>query len=104
VIARSISGASRMLTGLNSTPNDCAAAWSAPYAPGGQGGIPNDRHTSHARSDLFEQLQPFPADQQARGGAAALGLSVDVAEVSAVSELDAVFERRGNPLMLPQSV
>ena len=26
------------------------------------GGIPKDRHSRHARRDLLEQLQPFPAD------------------------------------------
>src|SRR5262245_60946091 len=26
------------------------------------GGIPKDRHTHHARRDLLEQFQPFPAD------------------------------------------
>ena len=28
---------------------------------GGYGGIPKDRHSRHARRDLLEQLQPFPA-------------------------------------------
>ena len=29
--------------------------------PGGYGGIPKDRRARHARRDLLEQLQPFPA-------------------------------------------
>ena len=29
--------------------------------PDGYRGIPKDRHSRHARRDLFEQLQPFPA-------------------------------------------
>ena len=29
---------------------------------GGCGGIPKNRHSRHARRDLLEQLQPFPAD------------------------------------------
>ena len=29
--------------------------------PGGYGGIPKDRRSRHARRDLLEQLQPFPA-------------------------------------------
>ena len=33
----------------------------APLAdPGRYGGIPNDSYSLHARSDLLEQLQPFP--------------------------------------------
>jgi hypothetical protein len=30
------------------------------WASGGQGGIPNDRRSCHARRDLLEQLEPFP--------------------------------------------
>ena len=61
-MARSISAASRTLTGLTSTPSDGAAAWIAPNWP-----IPpiwpdrKDRHACHAGRDLLEQLQPFPA-------------------------------------------
>ncbi len=34
----------------------------APQAdPGGYGGIPNDPRSRHARRDLLEQFQPFPA-------------------------------------------
>ena len=29
--------------------------------PGGDGRIPQDRHPRHARRDLLEQFQPFPA-------------------------------------------
>ena len=63
-MARSISPASRTSTGLNSTPNDGAAAWirAELAAPGGYGRIPKDRRSRHAGRDLFEQLQPFPAD------------------------------------------
>ena len=62
--ARSISPASRMSTGLTSTPNGGATDWIAAQLadPGGDGGIPQDRRARHARRDLFEQLQPFPAD------------------------------------------
>ena len=62
VIARSISPASRASTGLTSTPNDGATAWIAPNWPVPEvRRIPKDRRSRHARRDLFEQLQPFPA-------------------------------------------
>jgi hypothetical protein len=32
--------------------------------PAGESGIPKDRHSRHAGRDLFEQLQPFPADAE----------------------------------------
>src|SRR5262249_17320820 len=43
--------------------------------PGGYGGIAEDRRARHARRDLFEQFQPFPAQSifelhEARGVAA----------------------------------
>ena len=60
--ARSISPASRTLSG---SPPARARAPRLDYAeladPGGYGGIPNDRCALHARCDLLEQLQPFPA-------------------------------------------
>ena len=43
--------------------------------PGGYGGIPKDRRSRHARRDLLEQLQPFPAhavfERDKTGGVAA---------------------------------
>src|SRR5262249_49202182 len=43
--------------------------------PAALGGIPQYRYPRHARRDLFEQLQPFPADavfeQEETGGVAA---------------------------------
>ena len=49
-----------------STPprSDGATDWIAPNwpIPDGDGRIPNDRRSRHARRDLLEQLQPFPAD------------------------------------------
>ncbi len=63
VTARSISPASRTPTGLSSTPNDGATAMIAPNCPmpPGIGGIPQYRRSRHARRDLLEQPQPFPA-------------------------------------------
>ena len=62
--ARSISPASRTLTGLTSTLSDGATAWMAPNwaRPEANGGIPKHRRARHVRRDLLEQLQPFPAD------------------------------------------
>ena len=61
--ARSISPASRTLTGLTSTPSDGATAWMTANwpIPAAMAGIPKDRHSRHARRDLLEQFQPFPA-------------------------------------------
>ena len=69
-MARSISPASRTSTGRNSTPNDGATAWIAAElaAPGRQGRITQDRCSRHARGNLFEQLQPFPARCHIRTG------------------------------------
>ena len=63
-MARSISPASRTLTGLNSTPNDGATAWMAPNwaIPDGYGGIPKDGARVTRGAICFEQFQPFPAD------------------------------------------
>ena len=63
-MARSISPASRTLTGVTSTPSDGAAAWIAPNwpVPAAYGGIPKDRHARHVGRDLLEQFQPFAAD------------------------------------------
>ncbi len=60
---RSISPASRTSTGLNSTPNDGATAWTAPNCPipEAMAGSPMHRRPRHAGRDLFEQLQPFYA-------------------------------------------
>ncbi len=75
--ARSISPASRMLTGLTSTLSDGATAWMTPnwLVPVALGGIPKDRRPRHARRDLLEQLQPFPAhavfERHETGGVAA---------------------------------
>ena len=56
------SPASRTLTGLTSTPRRRHSLDNAELAgPGGYGGIPKDRRARHARRDLLEQLQPFPA-------------------------------------------
>ena len=62
-MARSISPASRILTGLTSTPSDGATAWIAPNwpVPVAMDGIPKDRHSRHAGRDLLEQFQPFSA-------------------------------------------
>src|SRR5262249_12193030 len=64
LMPRSISSASRVPIGINSTPNDCAAPCSAPNwpSPAGVGQLPNDRHSLHVGRDLLEQFQPFPAD------------------------------------------
>ena len=61
--ARSISPASRTLTGFTSTLSDGATAWMAANwpIPEAMVGIPKDRRSRHARRDLLEQLQPFPA-------------------------------------------
>ena len=63
VTARSISPASRTLIGLTSIPNDGATDWMTANwpIPAVYGGIPKDRRSRHARRDLFEQFQPFPA-------------------------------------------
>src|SRR5215467_8996186 len=36
--------------------------------PGGDGGIPNDRHSLQVRCDVLEQFQPFGADAEFIGG------------------------------------
>ena len=75
--SRSISPASRTLTGVNSIPNDGATIWMAPNCPIPEaiGGIAKDRRSRHARRDLFEQLQPFSAqavlERRETGGVAA---------------------------------
>ena len=50
VTARSISPASRTLTGLTSTPSDGATDWMTANwpIPAGYGGIPKDRRPRHA--------------------------------------------------------
>ena len=60
--ARSISPASRTSTGLTSIPSDGATAWITANWPIPRcGWIPKDCRSRHARRDLLEQLQPFPA-------------------------------------------
>ena len=48
---------------LNSIPNDGAAEWMAPNTSNLRdiSGVPQDPRTRHARRDLSEQFQPFPA-------------------------------------------
>ena len=66
-----------MLTGLTSTLSDGATAWMAANWPVPEAwvGIPKDRRSRHARRDLLEQLQPFPAhavfESHETGGVAA---------------------------------
>ena len=62
-MARSISPASRTLTGITSTLTDGATARIAPNwpIPAGDRGIAKDRHSRQVWRDLFEQFQPFPA-------------------------------------------
>ena len=61
--ARSISLASRTLTGLTSTRADGATDWIAANWPiPDVAGIPNDRDALDARRDLFQQFQPFSAE------------------------------------------
>ena len=62
--ARSISPASRMLIGFTSTLSDGATAWMTANWPVPEdiAWVPKDRRSRHARRDLLEQLQPFPAD------------------------------------------
>src|SRR5262249_1572351 len=64
VMPRSISLASRTPTGRNSTPQLRGSGLNGAHlsGPAGLGGIPQYRYPRHARRDLFEQLQPFPAD------------------------------------------
>ena len=76
-MARSISPASRTLIGLTSTPSDGATVWMAANwpIPAAMRWIPKDRRARHARRDLLEQFQPFPAhavfEQGKTGGVAA---------------------------------
>ena len=62
-MARSISPASRTLTGLTSTPSDGATAWIAPNwpIPAAMAGSRRTAARVTPRRDLFEQFQPFPA-------------------------------------------
>jgi hypothetical protein len=57
---RSISPVSRMLTGVTSTLSGGATAWMAPNWAFPEGLAAFNRHPHHTRSDLLEQLQPFP--------------------------------------------
>ena len=61
--ARSISPASRTLIGAHLHPERRRHGLDRGKLadPGGYGGITNDGRSRHTRRDLFEQLQPFPA-------------------------------------------
>ena len=63
-MARSISAASRTLTGLTSTPSDGATAWMMANwpIPAVMAGSRRIAARVTPRRDLLEQLQPFPAD------------------------------------------
>jgi hypothetical protein len=62
VMARSISGASRRLTALTSTPSEGDGLDDGELADSGcYGGVSNDGRTRHARRDLLEHLQPLAA-------------------------------------------
>ena len=82
-----------MLTGLNSTPSDGATAWMTANwpMPGAMVGIPKDRRSRHARRDLFEQFQPFPAhavfeNHKAGGVAARPRQAIDVAGADRIGD------------------
>src|SRR5215467_230915 len=62
--ARSISPTSRVSIALNSTADEDALDLNRCELAdtGGECGIPKDRRARHVGRDLFEQLQPFPAD------------------------------------------
>ena len=74
---RSISGASRTLIGLTSTPSDGAAELIAPHwpVPEPMRSIPKNCHPRHPWRDLLEQPQPLRAEtvieQHKAGGVAA---------------------------------
>ena len=93
VMARSISPASRTSIGRNSTPSDGASGLDCSQlpAPGCDRGIPQHRHSRHARSDLFQQLQPFSAHAifelcEARGVAARARKALDEAGPDGVDD------------------
>jgi hypothetical protein len=59
--------------------------------PGGYGGIPKDRRSRHARRDLLEQIQPFPAQaifilDKAGGVAARPRQAIDEAGADRISD------------------
>ena len=59
--------------------------------PGGYGGIPKDRRSCHARCDLLEQFQPFPAQaifilDKARGVAARPREAIDEARANRIGD------------------
>ena len=60
-MARSISAASRRLTGIDLHPE--RRRYRLDHGkladPGGYGGIPKHRRPRHGRRDLLEQFQPF---------------------------------------------
>ena len=99
--ARSISPASRTLIGLTSTPSDGATDWMARELadPGRYGGIPKDRRSRHARRDLLEQFQPFPAQavfelHEAGGVAARPRQAIDEAGADRIGD-DREHDRHG---------
>ena len=61
VMARSISLASRTSTGVNSIPNDGAAAWTAANCPipEAMAGFRRTAARFTSGGNLFDQLQPF---------------------------------------------
>ncbi|HEY5130994.1 MAG TPA: hypothetical protein VIJ35_27510 [Bradyrhizobium sp.] len=66
---------------------------------GGLGGIPKDRRLRHARHDLLEQLQPFPADavfesHETRGVAARPRQAADEAAADRIDD-DREHDRHG---------
>ena len=59
--------------------------------PGGYGCIPKDRRSRHARRDLLEQFQPFPAQaifvlDKARGVAARPRKAIDEAGADRIGD------------------
>jgi hypothetical protein len=86
------------LTGFTSTRSDGAAAWIAPNWPVPAGWV-GDRRSRHARRDLLEQLQPFPADavfesHETRGVAARPRQAVDEAAADRIDD-DREHDRHG---------
>src|SRR5262249_3351088 len=84
---RSISPVLRTLIGLTSTPSDGATAWMAANCR-----IPKDCRSRHARRDLLEQFQPFPADavfqiDKSRGVAARARQALDEAAADRIGDV-----------------
>jgi len=69
VTARSISPGSRTPRGINSTRKTAPQiGWRPTGRSRRDRRMPKDRHSRHAGRDLFEQLQPLPADAVLREG------------------------------------